>query len=125
MLYEDIPIAESLNYLLADAFDASGQEDVLEWLGNGKTIANMLGDRVSDAFYTESRRSEIRSFVHAFDLQELECYLNDSDAVSAILLRTNQAGLLVFVAGNPAGQPAFTTDWFKQRRADFLSSVSQ
>ena len=120
MPYDDIPIAHVLNYLLADGFDASGCEDVREWLGEeGKTLADMLGQEASDNFYSDERLDELHGFIQAFDLHELELYLNDNDAHSAVRLRLRE-GKLVFFAGDPRGVPAITTSWFERHRAQLV-----
>ena len=117
MPYEDISIAHVFNYLLADGFDASGETDVLVWLGNGKTLADMLGVEVSQNFYTKERKEELSSFIFFMKIEELPHHLNDDDEKSAVVLTLNSDDELVFSAGNPKGTPAIITDWFKRQRA--------
>ena len=117
MPYEEIPIAHVLNYWLADRFDASDLTDVLEWLGEGKTIADMLGAEASTSFYTRERRQEIFEFVQHMGLDELQYFLNDQDDKPAVLLRQAPNGELVFAAGIPEGTPAIATEWFSRHRA--------
>jgi len=120
MPYEDIPIAHVLNYWLADGFDAAEQTDVLEWLGEGKTLADMLGEEASVSFYTPQRKQEISEFTRYLGLNELQYYLNAEDDKSAVLLRSASDGEFMFAAGNPRGTPAISTDWFAQHRESVL-----
>lgn len=120
MPYEDIPIAHVLNYWLADGFDASEQTDVLEWLGDGKTLADMLGEEASVSFYTPQRKKEISEFAQYLGLNELQYYLNAEDDKPAVLLRLATNGEFIFAAGKPEGTPAISTDWFAQHRESVL-----
>jgi len=120
MPYEDISIAHVLNYWLADGFDASEQTDVLEWLGEGKTLADMLGEEASASFYTPQRRQEITAFTQYLGINELQFYLNAQDNKSAVLLRTTSDGEFMFAAGNPEGTPAISTDWFARNRESVI-----
>jgi len=117
MPYDDIPIAHVLNYWLADGFDATEQTDVLEWLGDGKTLSDMLGEEASASFYTPERRQEIAGFIVAFDLHELQCFLNDQDDKPAVVLSQASNGEFVFAAGNSEGTAAIVTEWFTRSRA--------
>ena len=120
MPYDTIPIAHVLNYWLADGFDASEQTDLLEWLGEGKTLADMLGEEASTNFYTPQRRQEITGFTKYLGLYELQHYLNDQDDKSAVLLRMAMDGELIFAAGNPEGTAAIATDWFARNRESVI-----
>lgn len=120
MPYEDIPITQVLNYLLADGFDASEETDVLKWLGGGKTLTNMLGPEASRSFYTPVRRAELVDFIGVFGIIELQYYLNDEDDKSAVIVSQGPYGELVFLPGNGEGTPAIATDWFKRDRAKLL-----
>lgn len=120
MPYEDIPIAHVLNYWLADGFDASEETDVFVWLGDGRTLADMLGVEASDSFYTPVRKREIAEFISYLNLHELQCYLNDQDDKPAVLLRQHSNGEFVFAAGKPEGTPAISTEWFGRHRASAL-----
>jgi hypothetical protein len=120
MPYEDIFIVDVLNYWLADGFDASEQTDVLEWLGSGKTLADMLGEEASISFYSLERKQQIDDYLNVFDLHELQCYLNDHDDKPAVLLRMNSNGEFVFVAGMSEGTPAISTEWFGRHRERVL-----
>lgn len=120
MPYEDIFIAHVLNYWLADGFDASEETDVLEWLGEGKTFADMFGEEVAASFYTPERVEQIHSFISAYDLLELQYYLNDNDRLQAVVLELRGQRELAFKAGNPAGVPAISTEWFARHRAEVL-----
>ena len=120
MPYEDIPIAHVLNYWLADGFDASKETDVLVWLDEGKTLADMLGDEASASFYTPERKQEIADFISAFDLHVLQCYLNNQDDKSAVVLKRTSTGEFIFAAGEPEGTPAISTEWFSRHRANAL-----
>jgi hypothetical protein len=120
MPYEDIPIAHVLNYWLADGFDASGQTNVLDWLGEGKSLTDMLGKEASNSFYALWRRQEIARFIAVYDLHELQCYLNDRDDQPAVLLGFTASDGFVFSAGDREGTPAIVTEWFKRDRANVL-----
>jgi len=120
MPYEDIYIAHVLNFWLADGFDASEQTDVLEWLGEGKTIADMLGEEASTSFYTPQRRHEIAAFTQSLGLNELQYYVNAQDDKSAVLVRMTSDGEFIFAAGNPEGTPAISTDWFARNRESVI-----
>lgn len=120
MPYEDIFIAHVLNYWLADGFDASKETDVLEWLSEAKTFTDMFGEEVAATFYTPERVEQIHSFINAYDLRELQYYLNDNDRLQAIQLGLRDGRELVFKAGNPAGTPAISTEWFARDRAKVL-----
>ena len=120
MPYEDISIAHVLNYWLADGFDVSEQTDVLEWLGEGKTLADMLGEEASASFYTPQRKQEITGFAQYLGLYELQYYLNAEDNKLAVLLRMAMDGELIFAAGNPEGTPAISTDWFARNRESVI-----
>ena len=99
MPYEDIFIAHVLNYWLADGFDASGEEDLLQWLGDGKTFTDMFGAEGAESFYTPERIEQIHGFISAFDLHELQLYLNNDDKVQAVLLELRGDHELVFKEG--------------------------
>ena len=118
MPYEDISIAHVFNYLLADGFDATGETDVLVWLGNGKTLADMLGVVVSRSFYTKERKAELADFIFFMKIEELQHHMNNDDEKSAVVLTLNRDDEIVFSAGDPKGTPAIVTDWFKQHRAN-------
>ena len=77
----------------------------------------MLGAEASANFYTPQRRQEIAGFIRAFDLEELQSWLNNQEPAPAVILRLNAAREFVFAAGDPASTPAFMTDWFKVGRA--------
>ncbi|MFZ1301405.1 MAG: hypothetical protein WAQ27_02390 [Candidatus Microsaccharimonas sp.] len=112
MPYDEIPLVHVLNYYLADAFDASEATDVLEWLGDGKTLAELVGADVSQQFYAQ-RHEELAEFIHYIGLD-----LIDSDGPNAITLTVRNQGELVLRPGNAAGTPWILTEHFQRTRAE-------
>jgi hypothetical protein len=119
MPYEDIPILHVLNYWLADAFDVSGELDLLVWLGDGKSLSEMFTPEELPLLYTQERRQELAGFIRHLGVDVLEDYLNDGNRPYAVLLDVRNHEL-VFSAGRPEGKAAILTDWFKRDRASAI-----
>lgn len=119
MPYEDIPILHVLNYWLADAFDASGETDLLAWLGDGKKLSDMFNPEQLALIYTSERAQELAGFIKHLGVDVLEDYLNDGPRPYAVLLDVRQREL-IFSAGRHEGTAAISTDWFKRGRESAL-----
>lgn len=119
MPYKDIPILHVLNYWLADAFEASGEADLLTWLADGKTLRDMFAPDVLASLYTPERADELTGFIRHLGVDVLEDYLNDGPRPYAVLLDFHH-GDLVFSAGKREGTAAIETGWFKSHRASVL-----
>ncbi len=120
--YEPIPIGHVLNYLLADAFEASGETDPFTWLGTGKTLYELAGQNASFSFYAPKRCEELHDYLYALGLDDLEANLNQPGSPIAIELTFKQRFELIFRAGSREGVVWFLTEYFERDRQAFLAT---
>jgi len=102
--YTEIPILHAFEAMLRDAFIASGESDVFEWL-DGKTFTELVGNEVAQQFH--DRDPEDFNFVRGIgnDFWELQLNHTGSDDSPAVRvewesMRPIPHGEFRFHAGN-------------------------
>jgi len=117
MAYEGIAFLHVVNFYLADAFEASGETDVLRWIGEeGKTLEQLIGSDASHELLDPSpRRDELDWLVRLIGIDTLADYLNDSCGPNAVEVEYVD-GVLFFTVGDTAGTPWILTEHFQRER---------
>jgi len=114
MTYEEVPTLKVFSYILADAFDESEATTLKEWLGDGKTLAELAGEELSREFY-DTRGEDVALIEHMWGLIEITMEMNDGSPYE-IVVSTRGHGVLLFSYGDPNGTAWLSTTYFARDR---------
>lgn len=119
MAYEDMPIAQALNFYLYDAFVEGGESDVREWLGpDGKSFQEL-----APGSFTHERTAEVRGYVETGGLEDLEQWLSADGRNLALRLTLRPHYELVVLPLPGEGQPFIETEFFQRDYAQYHRSA--
>jgi hypothetical protein len=88
--YNEIPILHAFEEMLRDAFVASGETDVFDWL-DGKTFSELVGNEVAQQFH--DRDPEDFAFVRSIGDDFWQLHLNQASSEDKLAVCLEWEGL--------------------------------